>query len=73
VRRVLFTVDAAPDIIVDAVNRGGVHKVILKNMHAVQIRGQIEAVAVDALRRRLSNGSSKPPSGNLARATEVTR
>ena len=53
VQRILFTADAAPDVVVDAVNRAGVHKVLLKNMHAVQIRDEIEGVALDALRRRL--------------------
>ena len=37
VQRILFTADAAPDTVVDAVDRAGVHKVLLKNMHAVQI------------------------------------
>jgi len=53
VQRILFTADPAPDVVVDAVNRAGVHKVLLKNMHAVQIRDEIEGVAIDALRRRL--------------------
>ena len=53
VQRILFTADAAPDVVVDAVNRAGVHKVLLKNMHAVQIRDELEGVAIDALRRRL--------------------
>jgi CheY-like chemotaxis protein len=53
VQRILFTAEPAPDIVVDAVNRAGVHKVLLKNMHAVQIRDEIEGVAIDALRRRL--------------------
>jgi DNA-binding NtrC family response regulator len=53
VQRVLFTADAAPDVLIDAVNRAGVHKVLLKNMHAVQIRDEIERVALDALRQRL--------------------
>jgi DNA-binding NtrC family response regulator len=51
VQRVLFTAEASPDIMVDAVNRGGVHKVLLKTMHAVQIRDEIEGVALAALRR----------------------
>jgi CheY-like chemotaxis protein len=54
VQRILFTADAAPDVVVDAVNRAGVHKVLLRNMHAVQIRDEIEGVALDALRRRLN-------------------
>ena len=54
IQRILFTADAAPDIVVDAVNRAGVHKVLLKNMHAVQIRDEIEAVALDVLRRRVN-------------------
>jgi two-component system response regulator HupR/HoxA len=55
VRRILFTADASPDIMLAAVNRGGVHKVLLKTMHAVQIRDEIEGVALDALRRRTSH------------------
>jgi DNA-binding NtrC family response regulator len=51
VQRILFTADASPDIMLDAVNRGGVHKVLLKTMHAVQIRDEIEAVALEVLRR----------------------
>ncbi len=51
VQRVLFTADASPDILLGAVNRAGVHKVLLKTMHAVQIRDEIEAVAIDVLRR----------------------
>ena len=54
VQRILFTADAAPDIIIDAVNRAGVHKVLLKTMHAVQIRDAIEEVALDTIRRRVS-------------------
>jgi CheY-like chemotaxis protein len=54
VRRVLFTADASPDIMLAAVNRGGVHKVLLKTMHAVQIRDEIEGVALDAIRCRTS-------------------
>jgi DNA-binding NtrC family response regulator len=52
VQRILFTADAAPDVVIDAVNRAGVHKVLLKNMHAVQIRDEIESVAIEALRGR---------------------
>ena len=40
--------------LIDAVNRAGVHNVLLKNMHAVQIRDEIEGVALDALRQRLN-------------------
>jgi DNA-binding NtrC family response regulator len=54
VQRILFTADAAPDVVVDAVNRAGVHKVLLRNMHAVQIRDEIERVALDVLQRRLN-------------------
>jgi len=52
VLRILFMADAAPDILVDAVNRAGVYKVLLKHMHAVQIRNEIETAALDALRQR---------------------
>ena len=52
VLRILFIADAAPDVLINAVNRAGVHKVLLKSMHAVKIRDEIEGVALDALRRR---------------------
>ena len=52
VQRILFTADASPDIMLAAVNRGGVHKLLLKTMHAVQIRDEIEGVALDVLRLR---------------------
>ncbi len=52
VQRILFTTDASPDILLDAINRAGVHKVLLKTMHAVQIRDEIEGVALDVLRQR---------------------
>lgn len=52
VQRVLFTADVSSDIMLDAINRAGVHKVLLKTMHAVQIRDEIEGVALDVLRRR---------------------
>lgn len=54
VQRIMFTADAAPDIMIDAVNRAGVHKVLLKTMHAVQIRDAIEGVALDTIRRGVS-------------------
>ncbi len=54
VQRILFISEAAPDIMLDAINRGGVHKVLLKNMHAVQIRDEIERTALDAIRRGVS-------------------
>jgi len=52
VQRVLFTADASPDILLAAVNRSGVHKVLLKTMHAVVIRDELEGVALDILRQR---------------------
>ena len=52
VQRILFTADASPDVMLGAVNRAGVHKVLLKTMHAVQIRDEIEGVALDVLRQR---------------------
>ena len=50
IQRVLLLADAAPDIMVQAVNRAGIHKVVLKTMHALQIRDEIERVAFDALK-----------------------
>lgn len=52
VRRILFMGDPAADIVLDAVNRAGVHKVLLRNMHAVRIRDEIESVGLAALRER---------------------
>lgn len=53
VQRILFMADPAPDVVLDAINRAGVQKVLLRNMHAVHIRDEIESVALDALRERL--------------------
>lgn len=40
--RILFTAHPSSDVVLDAVNRGGVHKVLIKSMHAVAIRDEIE-------------------------------
>jgi PAS domain S-box-containing protein len=40
--RILFTAHPSSDVVLDAVNRGGVHKVLVKSMHAVAIRDEIE-------------------------------
>lgn len=53
VQRVLFTAHASPDVVLTAVNRGRVAKVLLKNMHPVHVRDEIVAVANDALRHRI--------------------
>jgi len=53
--RILFTAHGSPDVVLAAVNRGRVAKVLLKNMHAVAIREEITSVATDALRRRAGN------------------
>ncbi|MFZ5889506.1 MAG: response regulator [Myxococcota bacterium] len=48
--RVLFTGYASSDVLVDAVNRGGAHRVLVKSMHPVAIRDQIEAAVLAATR-----------------------
>ena len=50
--RILFTAHAAPDVILNAVNRARVSKILLKNMHPVAIRDEIAAIAIEAMRRR---------------------
>jgi hypothetical protein len=47
-----LTAHASPDVVLTAVNRGRVSKVLLKNMHPVHIRDEILAVANDVLRLR---------------------
>jgi len=56
--RILFTADAPPDVVLNAVNRGRVSKVLLKSMHPVAIRDEIAAVATETLRRKLRNSLS---------------
>ncbi len=51
-QRVLFTGHASSDVVLDAVNRGGAHRVLVKSMHPVAIRDQIEAAALSAHRFR---------------------
>lgn len=50
--RVLFTAHASPDVVLNAVNRARVSKVLLKSMHPVAIRDEIAAVAIETMRRR---------------------
>ena len=49
-QRVLFTAYASSDVLMDAVNRGGAHRVLVKSMHPVAIRDQIEAAVLSAPR-----------------------
>lgn len=53
VQRILFTAHASPDVVLTAINRGRVAKVLLKNMHPIHVRDEILAVANDAWRLRL--------------------
>jgi PAS domain S-box-containing protein len=53
VQRILFTAHASPDVVLTAVNRGRVAKVLLKNMHPIHLRDEILAVANEAMRLRL--------------------
>jgi CheY-like chemotaxis protein len=50
--RILFTAHASPDVVLSAVNRAHVSKVLLKNMHPVAIRDEIAAVALEAMRKQ---------------------
>jgi PAS domain S-box-containing protein len=50
--RVLFTAHPSSDVVLRAVNRGGVHKVLIKSMHAVAIRDEIERAVMDSSRFR---------------------
>lgn len=52
--RILFTAFPSSDIVLDAVNRGGVHKVLVKSMHAVAIRDEIERAVLASDRFRTS-------------------
>ncbi|HYO96415.1 MAG TPA: response regulator [Polyangiaceae bacterium] len=52
-QRILYTALPSSDVVLDAVNRGGVHKVLLKTMHPVQLRDDIERAALEAARFRL--------------------
>jgi CheY-like chemotaxis protein len=49
-QRVLFTAYASSDVLMDAVNRGGAHRVLVKSMHPIAIRDQIEAAVLSAAR-----------------------
>jgi PAS domain S-box-containing protein len=49
--RILFTGHASTDVVIEAVNRGRVTKLLLKSMHPVAIRDEIAAVANEVLRR----------------------
>jgi two-component system, cell cycle sensor histidine kinase and response regulator CckA len=49
-QRVLFTGHASSDVVLGAVNRGGVTKVLTKSMHPVAIRDEIERTALAAPR-----------------------
>lgn len=51
--RILFTAHASPDVVLNAVNRARVSKVLLKNMHPVAIRDEIAAVAIETMKRRV--------------------
>jgi CheY-like chemotaxis protein/nitrogen-specific signal transduction histidine kinase len=50
--RILFTAHPSSDIVLEAINRGGVHKVLVKSMHPVAIRDEIARAAQHAFRSR---------------------
>jgi PAS domain S-box-containing protein len=49
--RMLFTAHPASEVVLEAVNQGAAQKVLLKGMHALQIRNEIESSALGAARR----------------------
>lgn len=49
-QRVLLTAHATSDVVVAAVNRGGVTKVLTKSMHPVSLRDEIESASLAAPR-----------------------
>jgi PAS domain S-box-containing protein len=49
--RILFTGHASTDLVIEAINRGRVRKVLLKSMHPVAIRDEIATVAHEVLHR----------------------
>jgi PAS domain S-box-containing protein len=49
-QRVLLTAHATSDVVLAAVNRGGVTKVLTKSMHPVSIRDEIESASLGAPR-----------------------
>lgn len=71
ISRILFTARASADVILAAVNRGHVDKVLLKNMHAVAIRDEVTVVALNALRRkRVAGLPGARPTGRPPRRTD---
>ncbi|MGE0785702.1 MAG: EAL domain-containing protein [Sandaracinaceae bacterium] len=66
VRRVLYTGYPDADIVIQAVNRGGVHRVLLKSPH-VELTDSLAEIVDDALAKRTSPISA-PPSGRRARS-----
>ena len=47
--RILCTAHPASDVVISAVNRGRVHCVLPKSMHAVALRDEIERAVLDAV------------------------
>jgi CheY-like chemotaxis protein len=50
--RILFTAYPSPEVVLEAINRCGVHKVLLKSMHAVAIRDEIERAVLSSAHYR---------------------
>ncbi|MET0792611.1 MAG: response regulator, partial [Polyangiaceae bacterium] len=56
-QRVLLTGYASPDVVIAAVNRCGVSKVLIKSMHPILIRDEIERVCLEVPRlHRVNSG-----------------
>jgi two-component system response regulator HupR/HoxA len=49
--RILCTAHAASDLVINAVNKGRVHRVLPKNMHAVALRDEIERVVLEGMQQ----------------------
>jgi CheY-like chemotaxis protein len=60
--RILCTGHPGSEIVIDAVNRGHVHRVLTKTMHAVALRDEIERAVLEAVHARESRDATGPGS-----------
>lgn len=61
-RRVLHTGYVDAELVLQAVNRGGVHKVLQKGVGTRSLRTQLEEIVDECLGQRVGPGESTPPS-----------
>jgi EAL domain-containing protein (putative c-di-GMP-specific phosphodiesterase class I)/DNA-binding NarL/FixJ family response regulator len=59
-RRVLYTGHPDADVVMNAINRGGVDKALAKGIHAAQLRAELGELIEDCLARRLGRPSEPP-------------